>query len=523
MKYVNSISILAAVMGACAFAGCIGVATDASTNTTINNNETTINMVNSVSSTSRSGSAVSVTVITPEEILAEVASHDMPFASGWSDSTGVWVVSRQKIRLTDKMTNQEAIDIAEIRAKQKIAEFLGSSLSSKESAYLSVEKKDGKEKFKKGFSSEIHTDVNQFLRGVTLLKAEKQGQDMHADFFVTGKMIDATEELEKQLKDAPPGTVRTSGYAVIVNNQISPAKQAALQLALRNAVEQVMGTTVVGQSELMNRAKVKSKVISQSVGQIKEYRIVKEGVVGTNYQVITVAEVDKDSLLDNYSALVRSMGNPLFFVNTEDPDLRTALNDFMTELGFAVTIDHDAANFFVDAACTYLPIEDEHYGEGIQIDLDLKLLNVKTGDLYLSMHNTPRFTSTFSGSFHQIRQSAAKKAFREIKDSFHTKLNKVIFDWVINGHDITVVFNQFNGDAEYAQKLARSLDNIPGLKVLNKEQNGDTLVFKGTCIGTASDVDDFLHDAMALEFGENVPLPKTKKIELDEIQLSCSK
>lgn len=521
MKHFNS--ILAAVFGSCAFAGCIGVATDASTTTNVENNIRIDAVQVQQNANAASASAASVTVISPDELLEEVSSNDMPFASGWSDSTGVWMLSRQKIHLTDKMTNQEALNIAEIRAKQKIAEFLGSSLSSKESAFLSVEKTDEKEKYKKSFSSQINTDVNQFLRGVTLLKAEKKGQDIHAAFYVTGKMIDATEELEKQLQEAPPGTVRTSGYAVIVNNQISPAKQTALQLALRNAVEQVMGTTVVGQSELMNRAKVKSKIISQSVGQIKEYRIVKEGVVGPNYQVITVAEVDKDSLLNNYSALVRSMGNPLFFVNTEDPDLRTALNDFMTELGFAITIDHDAANFFVDAACTYLTIEDEHYGEGIQIDMDIKLVNVKTGDLYMSMQNNPRLTSTFSGSFHQIRQSAAKKAFREIKDTFHTKLNKVIFDWVINGHDITITFNQFNGDAEYAQKLSRSLDNIPGLKVLNKEQNGDTLVFKGTCIGTASDVDDFLHDAMAFEFGENAVLPKTNKIELDEIQLSCSK
>ena len=512
--------VFAGLLLACGITGCIGVATDASTTNNKVENNIRIDAVQVRQNGSQSGM---VTAISPEEILAKVDSARRPFASGWSDSTGLWMLSRQKIQLTEKMSNQEAINIAEIRAKQKIAEFLGSNLSAKESSFLSIENVDGKEKYTESFSSEIHIDVNQFLRGVTLLKAEKKGEFICADFYVTGRMIDATHELERQLKEAPPGTVRSSGYGLIVDNRIPPAKQNALQLALRNAVEQVMGTTIVGQSELMNSARVKSKVISQSVGQIKEYRIVKEGIVGSNYQVITVATVDKDSLLDNYSALVRSMGNPVFFVNTEDPDLRTSLNDFMKELGFTVTTDHTAANFLVDARCTYLGIKDEHYGDGIQIDMHLELLNVKTGELYLTMQNTPRLTSTYSGSLHQIRQSAAKKAFKEIRKTFHAKLNKVIFDWVVNGHDISIVFKGISGDADYTQSLERALDNIPGIRVLNKELDGDTLVFKCTCIGATSDVDDFLHDAMTFEFGENAPLPQTTKIELDEIQLTCSK
>lgn len=504
-------------------AGCIGaVATDASTTSNVENIR--IDSVQVQQSSLRNDtSSRTITAITPEEILTKVDSSKRVFASGWSDSTGVWILSRQKIHLTDKMTNQEAINLAEIRAKQKIAEYLGSSLSAKESAFLSIENVDGMEKYKKSITSEIHTDVNQFLRGVTLLKAEKQGQTICADFYVTGKMIDATEELEKQLQDAPPGTVRTSGYAVIVNNRVSQAKQAALQIALRNAIEQVMGTTIVAQSELMNSSKLKSKLISRSVGQIKEYRIVKEGVIGSNYQVITLAEVDKDSLMDNYSALIRSMGNPLFYVNTEDPDLRAALNDFMKELGFTVTTDYAVANFLVDSHCTYLAVKDEHYGDGIQIDVHLELLNVKTGELYMTLQNTPRLTSTYSGSFHQIRQSAAKKAFKEIKKGFHAKLNKVVFDWVINGHDISIVFNQFDGDADYAQCLERALNNIPGFNLMNKEQTGDTIVFKGTCIGPTSDVDDYLHEAMVFEFGEEAVLPQTTKIDLDEIHLICSK
>lgn len=511
------------IVFSCLFGCMADVDSDSSVSSkkTIKRENKKINQTQKNTTTGNAQVMDTATEFSPDAVLEKVAASKRPFATGWSPSTDIWMISRQKIRLKDGMSNQEALNIAEIKAKKKIAEFRGSSISAKDEAYLSVDNTDGKRKFKQSFSSATYTNVNQFLRGVTLLKAEKKGNVIIASFYVTGKMVDATKELEKQLRKAPPGTVRTSGYAIIVDNRISPAKQAALQIALRNAVEQVMGTTVVGQSSLMNNAKAKSKIISQTVGKIKKYRIVKEGVTGINYQVIAVSEIDKDSLVDNYAALVRSMGNPAFFVRTEDPDLRIALSDFMKELGFQVSVNSTKANFIIDARCTYLNVQDEQYGQGIQIDLQLRLLNKKTGELYLSMQNTPRLTSTYSGTFHQIRQSAARKAFKEIRKPYHAKLNKVVLDWVLNGHDIQIVFNNFNGNAPSAMKLERAISNIPGVKILDKRQNDSRLTFKCTCIGPTSDVEDFLQEAILAEFGEDVAIPKTQKIDLDEIQLHC--
>lgn len=507
---------------ACSLAGCIGVATDASTHTTTNVENIRIEAVQvQQSATSISGDTTNITIISPDEILEKVIAAKRPFATGYTDSTGLWLISRQKIRLTEKMTNQEAINIAEIRAKQKIAEFLGSDITAHETAYLSVVETDEQKEYKRNVELFVKTETNKVLRGVTLLRAEKKDGYIQADFYTTEKLVQLAIDNIKINPDG--GIVQTSGYAMIRNDEVATAKQAALQLALRNAVEQVMGSTVVAQSALMNNSKVKSKVVSQSVGQIKQYRIVREGVAGTSYMVVVDAEVDRDAVLDNYAALVRSMGDPVFFVNTEDPDLRVALNDFMKQLGFKVTTFHDTANFFVDAGCTYLAIENDHYGQGIQIDMKLELLNVKTGELYMTLHNTPRLSSSYSGSFHQIRQAAAEKAFREIKDEFHKKMDAVIVDWVVNGHDLSIVFNQFAGDDKYVKSLEDAINAIPVVKLLSKERNADTLVYKCTCIGPALDVDDFLHEAMSVEFGDNVPQPRTTKIELDEIQLSCSK
>ena len=506
--------------------GCFNVMTDASTTTVNKKTETTVVQQSQTTGTvstvnNVSGQNNGEVEFSPDAVLEKVAASKRPFATGWTPSTGIWMISRQKVRLKDNLSNQDALNIAEIKAKKKIAEFMGSNLSAKDQAYMSVDNSNGQRQFKQSFSSMSTTTVNQFLRGVTLLKAEKKGDSIIASFYVTSKMIDATREMEEQLRKAPPGTVRTSGYAIIVNNRISPAKQAALQLALRNAVEQIMGTTVVGQSSLMNNAKVKSKIISQAVGNIKRYRIIKEGVLGINYQVITVSEIDKSSLLENYTSMVRSMGDPAFFINTEDPDLRIALSGFMKDLGFKVSASSAAADFIVDAGCNYLDINDEHYGKGIQIDVQIRLLNKKSGELYFAIQNKPRLTSTFSGTFHQIRQEAARKAFKFIRKPYHEKINKVIFDWVTNGREISVVYDQCPGDARYVSSLENALNNIPGAKVLGKELKDQKLTFKCICIGSTADFEEFLQEAMATSFGDGAVLPKTRKIELNEIQFVC--
>ena len=99
----------------------------------------------------------------------------------------------------------------------------------------------------------------------------------------------------------------------------------------------------------------------------------------------------------------------------------------------------------------------------------------------------------------------------------------MILDWVVNGHDLSIVFRRLAGDEKYTERLEKAINSIPGVQLLSKEVNADTAVFKCTCIGPAQDVDYFLHEALADEFGESASLPRTTKIELDEIQLSCSK
>ncbi len=333
-------------------------------------------------------------------------------------------------------------------------------------------------------------------------------------------MIDASAALEKQLRAAPPGTVRAIGFCIIENGKIAPAKRKALQGALRNAVEQVMGTMVVGQSQLMDNEKAKSKVISQTVGNIKQYRIVKEAPHGSNYQVIINAQVDEKHILDNYAAMVRAMGNPGFFVNTVDPDLYYSLSGFLTDLGFSVVTDQNQAQFIVNADCKYLPIHDEHYGKGIQIDLGLSLLDVSSNQQLFGIHNTPRLTSTYSGDFNQIRRSAANKAFKTMRKQIHEKLNKVVMDWVLNGHSVNVVFKGITGDRNFVKLLEDAIRWVPCAKVHTKKIDGTTVEFSCSYVGPTADFEDFLIERLGKDLPAGTAIPKTTKIDLSTLELT---
>ena len=454
----------------------------------------------------------------PGAVIREMGKRRMK--SGFSHESGVWIVYRVNISADKSKDKQQALALAEIRAKRSIGEWMNTVIS-KKSSTRSSRKTDGDEVVSTSVYHSL-TKVNSeaFLRGVTF-HSFMNGEDgsLDAFFYVTGKIMDRTAELEAQLRAAPPGVVRAVGFSIIADEKISPAKRQAVQSALRNAVEQVMGTTVIGQSQLMDNEKAKSKLITQTVGNVKQYRVVKEGRSGVSYQVIVNAEVDETSLLDNYAAIVRSMGNPPFIIRTQDPDLKFALKDFFAGLGFLVTEDANAAQFVVEADCRYLQVVDDYYGRGIQIDVGLTLFDAKSRQQLISLRNSPQLTSTYSGSFHQIRQSAAKKAFKTMKKTLHEKLNKVVMDWVLNGREVVVVFKNA-ADTSLDEILVQAVADVPCAKFQTRSRQGNTLVLHCSYVGPSSDFEEFLRERIKRDLPQGTIMPKTKRIELNALEFS---
>ncbi len=459
-------------------------------------------------------------VFSPDAMLDKLNKNKQFFATGWDPSAGIWIITVQQVRMDNGMSEAEAIDIAAMRARHEIAAFLGSSVSSQEKKIVTEKTVDGKSATEEFFKSVTRINVKQFLRGTVIFRQEVKDGSLYAAFYVTGRIVDSSAELEQQLQAVPPGTVQAVGFVIIANGEIASARQKAIQIALRSAVEQVLGTSVIAQSKLMDNDKARSRVISQTAGNIRQYRILKEMQAGINYQVILNAEVDEKSLLDNYASIVRSMGNPSFFVNTADPDLYTAFSGFLSDLGFNVTAEQSGAQFIFDADCKYLEVEDPNYGKGIQIDLALRLFSTSDKRQLFSIGNTPRLTSTYSGTFHQIRGSAAKKAFRQMKNQLHEKLNKVVMDWVLNGHDVKVTFHGIPADASLAKTLEDAVSSVPCAQIHARTQTGADLSFTCSYVGPTTDFEYFLQERLRKCLPSGMSQPKTSKVQLSDLEFN---
>ena len=508
---MNKHIIIPGVLAAVIMGGCV---TDNSTHTVNNNTKIEIKKGSGKAASAKkySGPKFDVNAVIKEMV-------DNNFECGQSSDAGIWIVTKVSFSAEDKIPQNELISRATIIAKQNIAEWMATDASASTTLSSESSTKNGNTEISEELKSEVKTNSKAFLRGVTLHSRVKNADGFTAFFYTTGKIADRAAELEAQLKAAPPGVVRATGFGTIVNGKISAAKREARQFALQSAVEQVMGTTVIGQSQLMDNSKAKSKLISQTAGNVKEYRIVKENNDGTSYMMIINAKVDEKNLLNNYAAMVRSMGNPGFMVKCQDPDLKAAFSGFLANLGFKVVNNAKEAAFIVDGNCKYLEAKHEYYGKGIQIALNLRLIDKKSGQEFFNISNDPRFTTSFSGSFHQIRRSSADQAFEHMQKELHEKLNKVVMDWVLNGREVTVTFRNASNTA-LDEILAKSVADVPCAKFNTRSRNGRTLTLHCSYVGPSSDFEEFLRERMKKDLPKGTAVPRTRKIELNSLEFA---
>jgi len=98
-------------------------------------------------------------------------------------------------------------------------------------------------------------------------------------------------------------SIQAEGVAVILENNLAVARDAAIEDALRKSVEEAVGTLVDSQTLVENFQLVSDRIYSQAHGYIKGYRIVKEQRNDQLMRVRVEASVATGPLQDDLSAL----------------------------------------------------------------------------------------------------------------------------------------------------------------------------------------------------------------------------
>jgi hypothetical protein len=119
--------------------------------------------------------------------------------------------------------------------------------------------------------------------------------------------------------------ITATGVATVFGGDKGLARDQAIDDALRNAVEQGLGTFVQSSTLVENYQVVSDNILSWSNGYVKNYQIVSEGMTdATTYQVSIQAELQLSNLKNDWESvqnIISQMRNPRILIIMEEQNI----------------------------------------------------------------------------------------------------------------------------------------------------------------------------------------------------------
>ncbi len=361
------------------------------------------------------GAAFSAVPPEVSRLADEMYEAQAQVRAGSSAKLGVFVVGYASASI--KESPAKARNAAQALARESIASFLSTKVASE----TEVSAKEANGDVEEFYSSLTKTSVKELLKGIQDLKSFQDGDEMVCFVYMTTKGIDKTDELIAA-KNAmgEEGTVRGVGEAA--------NRDAALQKALRSSVEQVLGTLVVGETAVKDLEKVKSRIFSGAQGLVDEYRIVEEVNVTIGVRVTVIAKVSKKKLLDSYSTYMKALGDPVFYIASNSPDLSSHFAEFFIDMGIRIGKRREGSDYTIECFGDFRNVRNPMNGrKGTQLSLRFKVVDNKTSEALVDMKNDPSKSACFqTGGIDRQRELCADRAFAQMKNPLHEKIHAMV-------------------------------------------------------------------------------------------------
>lgn len=130
----------------------------------------------------------------------------------------------------------------------------------------------------------------------------------------------------------PTQMVTSKGMASIFANDVALARDQATDDALRNAVEQTLGTFIQASTLVQNNMVVEDNILSWANGYVRSYRIISEGQTDpSTYEVTIEATVELANLKNDWESiqnLLSRMGNPRLMFLIEEQNIGESRNQY---------------------------------------------------------------------------------------------------------------------------------------------------------------------------------------------------
>ena len=272
------------------------------------------------------------------------------------------------------------------------------------------------------YEKRIKSKVNALIKGVKVLGQITVKEKSYVVTMTCEKVEDQTARLEEAQK-------QYGDKDVVLAVGEDKNLEMATQKALRSAVEQVLGTSVVGYDKFSKNKEFKKSLFSGTSGCVSKYRVVSESDVEAGKRVEVVAKVSQDELMKNYENFIKFLGNPPFYLEANSPFLASHFTDMFTSLGFTIATNPDEALYVIYCTGNFRKLmhPQEQDQPGTQLSLTFKVQEINGREVLISMTNDPRKSACFVGTDPERQQElCADKAFKQMKQPLHKKIHDMI-------------------------------------------------------------------------------------------------
>jgi len=388
--------------------------------------------------------------------------------SGRCPAEGSFIVAVTEI------SSGDAPAAARLDALRAIAEMMGVQVEGSDESRTRMETKGDQVEFSSFFESSARTSVNAALSGVQGRGLVRSGDRSFAVFVLSDATIRASTELASAAARRPdgPAQVESLGFAPIRGGNVAAAKEAAQQMALRGAVEMVMGLTVVGQSASRmtdEEKQFRDRVFSDTMGFVDRFEVLSEGREGDMYSVRVRAVVVPKKLFDSYQSLIRSVGDPVFFIDAgRDEYLDGRLKEFFREKGLRIARSERNADYIIEAKSIYTEVADPRdvtgSRKGIRGEISFSIFNAKTEEQLSGLRTDGRAANFLQVGADRQRQLVCEAVLEKEGAALHEKLQEFIAG-MLAGRRITVIISGVAAISEgpVRERLLGELASLPNV------------------------------------------------------------
>jgi len=339
---------------------------------------------------------------------------------------GVYCLVMAQIQASDSDGADARIGKAQLEAKRKLTAFVHGEtvIASRSVEKNSTTVRDGEEKTVKmtsKFESRIKTKVDAFVSGQKMIGQVTIGESSYVVMVASENLKDESAILKAaQSKYGEEGVVTSVGEA--------DNRELAVQKALRFAVEQVLGTMIVGYDKTSSSEGYSSQLFSGTNGFVEKYDVLSEKDVKIGVRVEVVAKVSKKHLLDSYDTYMKFLGDPGFMIESNSGDLDSHFTQFFTDMDFRIAKNPAKATYVISCVGEYRPVKHPANGrEGTQLSLRFKIQEMGGKKVHVDMKNDPRKSACFIGKDpERQKEICSEKAFNQMKDPVHEKIQAMM-------------------------------------------------------------------------------------------------